>query len=92
MVPLVQLANSTGIVDSAWLARAGRAYAEGLRVGAVVETVEGMGRSEAIPDHHVDILIAESRKSRTSGVGQRSKPFDRHYLSGEARKDGRLIS
>ena len=47
---------------------------------------------EAIPDHHVDILIAESRKSRTSGVGQRSKPFDCHYLSGEARKDGRLIS
>jgi adenylate cyclase len=38
VVPVVQLGISTGILDSAWLARAGRAYAEGMRLAAMVET------------------------------------------------------
>jgi class 3 adenylate cyclase len=38
VVPVVQLGLSTGILDRRWLARAGRAYAEGLRLAAAVET------------------------------------------------------
>jgi adenylate cyclase len=37
IVPLLQRARSTGILDSAWLARIGRAYGEGLRLAANVE-------------------------------------------------------
>jgi class 3 adenylate cyclase len=37
VVPLLQLSLSTGILDLAWLARIGRAYAEGLRLAANVE-------------------------------------------------------
>jgi hypothetical protein len=37
-VPLVRLAHATGVVDRAWLARVGRAYAEGMRLIASVET------------------------------------------------------
>jgi adenylate cyclase len=37
IVPLLQLACSTGILDSAWLTRIGRAYGEGLRLAANVE-------------------------------------------------------
>src|SRR5215204_4998528 len=37
IVPLLQLARSTGILDPAWLTRIGRAYAEGLRLAANVE-------------------------------------------------------
>jgi len=37
IVPLLQLSLSTGILDLAWLARVGRAYAEGLRLAANVE-------------------------------------------------------
>jgi adenylate cyclase len=37
IVPLLQLARSTGILDPVWLARIGRAYAEGLRLAATVE-------------------------------------------------------
>jgi adenylate cyclase len=37
VVPLLQLARSTGILDRAWLTRVGRAYAEGLRLAATVE-------------------------------------------------------
>ena len=38
VVPVMQLGLSTGILDRRWLARAGRAYAEGLRLAAAVET------------------------------------------------------
>jgi adenylate cyclase len=38
VVPVVQLGISTGLLDATWLARAGRAYAEGLRLAAMVET------------------------------------------------------
>jgi adenylate cyclase len=38
VVPVVQLGISSGILDTAWLARAGRAYAEGMRLAAMVET------------------------------------------------------
>src|SRR5919201_459127 len=37
IVPLLQLARSTGILDRVWLARVGRAYAEGMRLAATVE-------------------------------------------------------
>jgi adenylate cyclase len=37
IVPLLQLARSTGILDRMWLTRVGRAYAEGLRLAATVE-------------------------------------------------------
>jgi adenylate cyclase len=37
IVPLLQLARSTGILDPVWLTRIGRAYAEGLRLAANVE-------------------------------------------------------
>jgi adenylate cyclase len=37
VVPVVRLGISTGILDARWLARAGRAYAEGLRLAAMVE-------------------------------------------------------
>jgi adenylate cyclase len=37
IVPLLQLARSTGILDRVWLTRVGRAYAEGLRLAATVE-------------------------------------------------------
>jgi adenylate cyclase len=37
IVPLLRLARSTGILDPVWLARIGRAYAEGLRLAASVE-------------------------------------------------------
>jgi class 3 adenylate cyclase len=37
IVPLLQLAGSTGVLDPAWLTRIGRAYAEGLRLAANVE-------------------------------------------------------
>jgi adenylate cyclase len=36
-VPLIQLAISSGLFDPAWLARVGRAYAEGMRLVAQVE-------------------------------------------------------
>jgi class 3 adenylate cyclase len=37
IVPLLRLARSTGILDTVWLTRVGRAYAEGLRLAANVE-------------------------------------------------------
>src|SRR5919109_467235 len=37
-VPLVRLAHATGVVDRGWMARVGRAYAEGMRLIASVET------------------------------------------------------
>jgi adenylate cyclase len=37
IVPLLRLARSTGVLDPVWLARIGRAYAEGLRLAATVE-------------------------------------------------------
>jgi adenylate cyclase len=38
VVPVVALGISTGILDKQWMTRVGRAYAEGLRLAAVVET------------------------------------------------------
>jgi adenylate cyclase len=37
VVPLLQLGLSTGVLDQTWLTRAGRAYAEGLRLAAKAE-------------------------------------------------------
>jgi hypothetical protein len=46
VVPLLQLGVSTGILDRLWLARVGRAYAEGLRLAAQVETEAYQARFE----------------------------------------------
>jgi adenylate cyclase len=46
VVPLVQLAFSSGIFDQAWMARVGRAYAEGLRLAATVENEAYRARFE----------------------------------------------
>jgi adenylate cyclase len=37
VVPVVQLVHATGVLDQTWLARVGRAYAEGMRLAARVE-------------------------------------------------------
>jgi class 3 adenylate cyclase len=46
VVPLVQLAFSSGLLDAAWIARVGRAYAEGLRLAATVENEAYRARFE----------------------------------------------
>ena len=46
VVPLVRLAFSSGILDPAWIARVGRAYAEGLRLAAQVENEAYRARFE----------------------------------------------
>jgi adenylate cyclase len=38
VVPVLALGISSGLLDASWLARAGRAYAEGMRLAATVET------------------------------------------------------
>jgi adenylate cyclase len=38
VVPLLQLGLSSGVLDLAWITRVGRAYADGLRLAAKVET------------------------------------------------------
>ena len=38
VIPVLQMGISTGILDKRWMARVGRAYAEGLRLAALVET------------------------------------------------------
>src|SRR5918997_361656 len=46
VVPLVRLAFGSGIFDRAWMARVGRAYAEGLRLAAQVENEAYRARFE----------------------------------------------
>jgi adenylate cyclase len=46
VVPLVRLAFASGILDRAWIARVGRAYAEGLRLAAKVENEAYRARFE----------------------------------------------
>jgi adenylate cyclase len=46
VVPLVQLAFSSGIFNQAWITRVGRAYAEGLRLAAKVENESYRARFE----------------------------------------------
>ena len=46
VVPLVGLAITSGVLDLAWLARVGRAYAEGLRLAAKVENEAYQARFE----------------------------------------------
>jgi adenylate cyclase len=57
VVPLIQLAMDSGILDEAWMARVGRAYAEGLGLAARVENEAYRARFEE------PVL--------TSGLGQR---------------------
>jgi class 3 adenylate cyclase len=46
VVPLIRLATSSGILDASWMARVGRAYAEGLRLAAKVENEAYRARFE----------------------------------------------
>jgi adenylate cyclase len=46
VVPLIRLAISSGIFDEPWMARVGRAYAEGLRLAARVENESYRARFE----------------------------------------------
>ena len=46
VLPLVALASSSGLLDGAWIARVGRAYAEGLRLAATVENEAYRARLE----------------------------------------------
>ena len=46
VVPLIQLAISSGLIDQAWLSRVGRAYAEGMRLAAEVENEAYVARFE----------------------------------------------
>jgi adenylate cyclase len=46
VVPFLQMGISTGILDKRWMARVGRAYAEGLRLAAMVETEVFQARFE----------------------------------------------
>ena len=46
VVPLMGLAISSGILDKAWMARVGRAYAEGMRLAAKVENESYRARFE----------------------------------------------
>jgi class 3 adenylate cyclase len=46
VVPLVRLAFSSGLIDQLWIARVGRAYAEGLRLAAQVENEAYQARFE----------------------------------------------
>ncbi len=57
VLPLIQLAISSGFFDPAWLARVGRAYAEGMRLAAQVENEAYVARFE--------------EPVRASGLGQR---------------------
>jgi adenylate cyclase len=69
VVPLLQLAESTGILDRSWMARVGRAYAEGLRLAAKVENEAYHARFE------VPVL--------ESGLGQRKAMELASQLAGE---------
>src|SRR4029453_171443 len=46
VLPLVALASSSGLLDAAWIARVGRAYAEGLGLAATVENEAYRARFE----------------------------------------------
>ena len=46
VLPLIQLAISSGLIDQAWLSRVGRAYAEGMRLAASVENEAYRARFE----------------------------------------------
>jgi adenylate cyclase len=46
VLPLIQLATSSGLLDPAWVSRVGRAYAEGMRLAAQVENEAYVARFE----------------------------------------------
>jgi adenylate cyclase len=46
VLPLIQLATSSGLLDPVWLGRVGRAYAEGMRLAAKVENEAYVARFE----------------------------------------------
>jgi adenylate cyclase len=68
IVPLVQLGLASGILDSVWLARVGRAYAEGLRLIARVEGEVWQARFMApLLAAGADQHTARERASQLSG-------------------------
>jgi adenylate cyclase len=46
VLPLIQLATSSGVLDRVWVGRVGRAYAEGMRLAAKVENEAYVARFE----------------------------------------------
>jgi adenylate cyclase len=69
VLPLIQLAISSGLLDPAWLTRVGRAYAEGMRLAAEVENEAYVARFE-------EPVLA-------SGLGQRQAMEQASEIAGE---------
>jgi class 3 adenylate cyclase len=69
VLPLVQLAISSGLLDQAWVTRVGRAYAEGMRLAAKVE-------NEAYGARFEEPVLA-------SGLGQRQAMERASEIAGE---------
>ena len=69
VLPLIQLAISSGLLDPAWLTRVGRAYAEGMRLAAQVE-------NEAYRARFEEPVLA-------SGLGQRQAMERASEIAGE---------
>src|SRR5215211_1789768 len=69
VLPLIQLAISSGLLDPAWLTRVGRAYAEGMRLAAEVENEAYVARFE-------EPVLA-------SGLGQRQAMERASEIAGE---------
>src|SRR5215211_3058511 len=91
VVPLVDLAISSGIVDRRWMTRVGRGYAEGLRLAARVENeayqarfeepvlASGLGQREAM--EQASALAAEfvPLVDRAPGAEHRGRPRGRGH-------------
>jgi adenylate cyclase len=69
VLPLIQLAISSGFFDPAWLARVGRAYAEGMRLAAKVENEAYVARfEEPVLASGLGQLQAMERASEVAGA------------------------
>jgi adenylate cyclase len=69
VLPLIQLATSSGLLDPAWVSRVGRAYAEGMRLVAQVENEAYTARFE--------------KPVLESGLGQRQAMERASEIAGE---------
>jgi adenylate cyclase len=69
VLPLIQLAISSGLLDPAWIRRVGRAYAEGMRLAANVE-------NEAYTARFEEPVLA-------SGLGQRQAMEQASEIAGD---------
>jgi hypothetical protein len=67
VVPLLQLGLSTGVLDEAWIFRVGRAYGEGLRPVARVESETFHARFEPVLASGLDQRQAMELASQLAG-------------------------